>query len=368
MSIFGWRSDTVDNLVEPGQELRFGELVSWPEGTTGEPADIIINLYRVESLEWDCISEIEQGWMYTNNFFRPFQTNLNSVYVNQDSLACRLYEAEPLFSIEPGEAVALIEEALDDFPTDGPGRERARMILAMFYALDGRPFSALDLVSELQVDARPGSWLANQTDAFMRTIGLSSATPLDICEELIIAGDYPACNIDGVLERLFADQSLSTGEPLLDQLEAMGLPVLESMQVTEVGRRDRIAVNFARAGTSWWAFVPLPDGFYEAGIFETPEGFGEAVFPLGLLDAPQSAYDALLLFDDATGALSVLENTVFNNPDRALSPAARYLQALSYDLLADRTRARDAYYQLWADYTSSVWGQLAGAHLERRGE
>ena len=105
---------------------------------------------------------------------------------------------------------------------------------------------------------------------------------------------------------------------------------------------------------------------YEAEIIDAPEDFGEASLPPALLDAPQNAYDALLLFGDATGALNVLENTVLNNPDVPLSPAALYLQALSYDLSADRTRARDAYYSLWAEYTYSRWGQLAGAHLERR--
>jgi len=44
----------------------------------------------------------------------------------------------------------------------------------------------------------------------------------------------------------------------------------------------------------------------------------------------------------------------------------RYLQALGYDLLADRITARQSYLSLWLDNTESIWGQLAAVHLERR--
>jgi hypothetical protein len=36
-------------------------------------------------------------------------------------------------------------------------------------------------------------------------------------------------------------------------------------------------------------------------------------------------------------------------------------------LAGDRTRAKAAYYDIWVTFPDTVWGQLAGQHLERRG-
>jgi len=85
-----------------------------------------------------------------------------------------------------------------------------------------------------------------------------------------------------------------------------------------------------------------------------------------ILTPPQTAYDALLERDNPAEVLNILDTQQRNHPDIPLDSAARFLRALSYDLLADRRHAQPAYYSLWHDDPTSVWGQLAAAHLERR--
>ena len=85
-----------------------------------------------------------------------------------------------------------------------------------------------------------------------------------------------------------------------------------------------------------------------------------------VLSPPQTAYDALLERDNPAEVLNILDTQQRNRPGTPFDSAARFLRALSYDLLADRRKAQPAYYSLWHDDPISVWGQLAAAHLERR--
>jgi hypothetical protein len=64
--------------------------------------------------------------------------------------------------------------------------------------------------------------------------------------------------------------------------------------------------------------------------------------------------------------LNILDNMRRENPQAAISAEVRFMQALSYDLLGDRTRARQSYYELWQQNPLSVWAQLAADHLEQR--
>jgi hypothetical protein len=87
--------------------------------------------------------------------------------------------------------------------------------------------------------------------------------------------------------------------------------------------------------------------------------------PVGFIDAPRSAYDAFYR-GDWVATLNLIDNATQNTTGSPLAPSARYLEALSRDLLSDRQGARQAYYSLWTDFAGNAWGQLAGAHLERR--
>ncbi|MBZ0302333.1 MAG: hypothetical protein K8J31_21475, partial [Anaerolineae bacterium] len=105
---------------------------------------------------------------------------------------------------------------------------------------------------------------------------------------------------------------------------------------------------------------------YTAEKADPLPGFEPIKPPLPLLVAPQAMYDALLQDNDPSALLTVLDNLVRANPQAALSAEMRYLQALSFDLLADRVHARQAYYDLWQQSPRSIWGQLAADHLEQR--
>lgn len=370
MMIFGWRNGTVISLVQPDTQLRFGTVVNWPVTNpeiVGVP-EMSVRVFSIESPEWGCVAQLLLQWRYSNNFFRPFQPDLNPTSQSQDSLACRLYSFEPLFSIAPAEAITIVEEILSDYPPDEPGYLRGQMVLAMLYLLDGQPTNGLETAQRVLTVAEPGSWGANQATAFLDTMGFAGTQALDVCEALVQASlnNYPACDIDAVVGYGFMVTPLVTDEPLTDQLIARGLPIIESVPIVQVGRRDRVAYNFLRAGMGWWAFAAQPDGTYLAEQIDAPEGFGDVFLPAGLLDAPQTAYTALLVFDNPSGSLSMIETAVRANPQTPLSPSARYLQAVSYDLAGNRAQAREAYYSLWAQYTNSIWGQLAARHLEQR--
>jgi hypothetical protein len=240
------------------------------------------------------------------------------------------------------------------------------MVLAMLYALDGQPGRALEVAQGLAEVAGSGSWLESQTNTFIAAISLPSTTSLSLCAALTAADDFPACDIDSVLARLFRERPVMRDEPMIDQLEARGIPVLESVMVSEIGLADRLVLNLDLAGASWWAFAPVDPEYYIAERSDPPGRFEAAVFPLAAVDVPQAGYDALLLENDLRGALTVLDTVIQDNPGLPLSPAARYFDALLHDLSGDRQGARERYFGLWRELPTNLWGQLAGHHLERR--
>ena len=143
--------------------------------------------------------------------------------------------------------------------------------------------------------------------------------------------------------------------------------MVEQTIVQKVGRIDRPAYLFDLASSQWWSFAPLDKQHYVAEAIPTPAGYElpPAALPT-VLSPPQTAYDALLDRDNPAEVLNILDTLQRNYPATPFDSAARLLRALSYDLLGDRRRAQPAYYSLWRDDPSSVWGQLAAAHLERR--
>ncbi|MEP6986237.1 MAG: hypothetical protein ABI970_11600, partial [Chloroflexota bacterium] len=178
---------------------------------------------------------------------------------------------------------------------------------------------------------------------------------------------YGACDVNAVLTRVFKEQPFTREQPVEDQATSLGLRVVEQTTIHKVGRVDRPAYLFDLTGNQWWAFAPLDKQHYLAEAVPTPTGYELPPAPLPtILTPPQTAYDALLERDNPAEVLNILDTQQRNYPGIPLDSAARFLRALSYDLLADRRHAQPAYYSLWHDDPTSVWGQLAAAHLERR--
>jgi|FLYN01.1.fsa_nt_gi hypothetical protein len=361
MEIYGWRNGQIVSLVEPGQALAFGEIVNWPRNST----TITVSQYRVESPAWGCLGEVPVEWRWSNNFFRP--TIDPDGYTFVGSIACLLYGAEPFFEMPPQEAINTIQSILSvSTGEEEAAAQRAAMIVAMLNYMGGRDGVALETVRELLANAEPGSWLEQQAQAFLAAAEQPDATPVQVCAALQAASEHGACDVDQLLTRLFVEQPLRRDQPIEAQLAEMGISVLDMLTISEVGRFNREAVHFNLAGDRWWQFAPLAPDVYTAEKIAPPPGYEPASTPPPEITPPPSAYTSLLAQGDVASTLNVLNNAVLANPDAPLSSAVRYLQALGYDLLADRAAARQAYLSLWVEDTESIWGQLAAVHLERR--
>lgn len=361
MRVFGWRGDTLVNLVQPGSPLLFGELVSG----LNPNSDIIVKMYREESPAWQCLGEQEITWRWTANFFRP--TPAAGGFIFQDTPNCRFYSAEPLFALPTQEALETIQDVMAAVPDETAYvGQRARMTSVVIRAMGGDIGTALAQALELDASAEPGSWLAQQTGAFITALDEPDVKPLRVCAALVAASEYGACDVDAVLARDFEDRPLQRNLPIDEQLASRGITVLEQQTVSQPGRADRQVVRFDLAGPRWWAFAPLDPEVYTAEASDALSTGGATSPPLPVLVAPQGMYDALLVDDDPTLALNMLDNLKRVNPQADISAEIRFLEALSYDMLADRPRAREAYYALWQDAPLSIWGQLAADHLEQR--
>jgi len=361
MEIYGWRNGEIVSLVEPGQALAFGEIVNWPlDGTR-----LTVAQYQVESPAWGCLGEAPVDWTWNNNFFRPTVDPGGYTFVG--SMACLLYGEEPLYELPTEEAINTIQSILSlSTSEEAAAAERAAMVVAMLNYLGGRGDAALETIQELSANAEPGSWLEQQTDAFLAAAGQPDATPVQICAALEAASEYGACDVDQVLTRLLREQPLRRNEAIEEQLSDLGITVLDMLTVSEVGHFNREAVHFNLAGDRWWQFAPLAADVYTAEKIAAPPGFEPRATPPPQVAPPPFVYEALMARGDVTGTLNVLNNAALANPGIPPSPAMRYLQALGYDLLADRITARQSYLSLWLDNTESIWGQLAAVHLERR--
>jgi hypothetical protein len=366
--IIGNRNEQAIDLALPGSEIRVGSIVSWD--VTPDSPDIpvlsILN-FRVESSapNWACLSEIPVEWRYENNYYRD-RVSVLAQYTPQDTLGCTLHTAEPLFAKTPREVISLVETSLVNYSMQSLSADRALMTLAMLYVIEGRLTEAQGAAQAAALDAEPDAWVAQQSEALITALGISSNTALDMCEALVLASPDPACDIDALLGRYLGLATFNTETDLIEQLEAAGFPVSESVTIAEIGKANRTAVIFEYTGSGWWGFAAQRDGTYLVEKANPPTGFEAASLPPGLLQIPDGALDALLVNNSPETALAIIATLEQNNPGLPLTPAAFYLKALSYDLAAQRPEARQAYFELWTRTPRNVWGQLAAQHLERR--
>lgn len=360
--VFGWRGEAITSLVLPGQTIRVGELVEWPR----EGSRLTVLEYRIESPEWGCLGERNVTWTWTFNFFRPSAEP--GEFRLQDSTGCRLYQAEPLFELPVEDAISTIEELIQTATVDDRAAiDRAAMTVALLRVLDGRADLALGQVERLAGTAEPGSWLAGQVAAFQEVAAQSNTTPLTICAALQHATLYGVCKVDEVLARQFTQDPLRRDLPVRDQLEMRGFIVGDVVTLSSVGQFDRQAVRLIFDGYDyWWAFAPLSRETYTAEAIDPPSSFQPVTERPVKLMPPSGAWPMLLDTNAPGSVLGQLDNLMQENPGVPLDSSARFLQAFSYDLMGTRDDARQAYFTLWSDDPTSIWGQLAAAHLELR--
>ncbi|MGQ9888093.1 MAG: hypothetical protein ACUVSX_06320, partial [Aggregatilineales bacterium] len=356
--IYGLRGGQAVSLVEPGREIVYGTLDSSPAGV------VSVLEHRIESADWNCLSQRPVAWRWQQNFFRAQPTSAS--YTLQPTTGCRFYEAGPYYSLPTGEALALLDSLISlATAADAAAVAQAQVIKAMLYALEGQPEIA---AAQMRAARDLHAAVAPQADAFFSAAAQPGARPIHLCAALAQVR-AAACDVDLVLARLFAEAPLRRDQPVAVQLAERGLPVGQTLTVAQVGRANREVARLDLAGERWWAFAPLSPEVYTAERIGPPVEAAAtlpAPPPPAAIDAPEAAYSALLRADSPTSALSVLETAASRSPGVPLSAAAQYLRAYSYDLLGDRARARDGYYALWQSEPLSVWGLLAAAHLEQR--
>lgn len=365
--ILGYRGGRSVDLTRAGETLRFGELVEWNTRNDGVAAPIVTKLYQLASDKWYCISELEVTWQYGDNFYRP-AVPLNAGFDNQNTFGCKMTEAEPLFAMSPVSATQLITDELVNFGNDVVRTDRAVMTLAMLYALDRQ----VDLARETALASQAispdvDSWIGLQSDLFLEMLNEPDSNAFDICVALAEAehGEVGACDVQAVLGRIFADATFPDDTSIITQLERIGLNIVQSVVISEVGRADRIAIDFGIESAGWWAFV-ANNGEYTASSIDTPMGFETTESAPDFITVPQTVYAALLTDNDPAGVLNIIETIRVANPDVPFSEAFRFIEALSNDVLGNREVARATYYDVWDDFPESIWGQLAGRHLELR--
>ena len=361
------RNGRAVDLVDPEAVLRVGEVINWSLDTaTGSAPDLVVYEYQTvsEYPDWVCINQKEYTWVFERNLYRQTQ-DLNAQFTNIDSLGCTL-GAIDLFSLPVSEAITTVEAALLEYGFDAPDSNRALMTLAMLYVLTGRLDDARNTAGSIITVDDDTTWESRQANALIRATNAAGNTALDICEAVAIASEYPACDVNAVIGTYLDLIELSTEEDLIEQLESAGLPVLESVVISEIGRADRIVVLFSVFDSEWWGFYEGSGDTYNHEPANAPTGFEEASFPLALVEAPQSAIDALLVDDNPARVLTILENLVSENPDTPLTPSALYMQALAYEFTGDRDSAREIYYTLWEIYPDEIWGIISAEHLELR--
>jgi hypothetical protein len=355
--LFGWRGDRVDNLIAPDQRMFYNQQVFFP------PTVIETVIYRPQSLRWGCLSQRTIRWTWTANFFRP---QPDSGYSTQATIGCTLAAEEPLFAQPLPDAINRVENLVITLSGEGvsdPSLERARLGLAVLYALDGQIEPARQVattVTDNMLDRQLLALLDSLEDGDM---------PVQICAAVVRAAPTPAyglCDLDGLLTRLFGDAPLSRETPIREQLAALGIRVREQVTLRSVGRLDREAFQLDLPGAPWWAFAPTQPDVYVAERIAPPPGY-EATPPRTTrrLDVPPLAIEAFLRGEYPT-ALVTLDNAARTRADLTPTPAFLYLRALTQEIIGQRVAARAAYYALWSEFPTSVWGRLAAAHLERR--
>lgn len=361
------RNGRAVDLVDPSIELRVGNIVNWNVNSEGSAVPVLTVLETQANSaypDWQCNSQIEYTWRYERNLYRRSQ-DLNARYNQVDSMGCTLSDAN-LFVLPVPEAISTVESAILEYGFDAPSGNRALMTLSMLYVLTGRLDDARNTAASTITVDDDTTWESIQGNALIQATNASGNTAIDICEAVAMASEFPACDMNAVLGNVLSVLNLDTDADLETQLNDLGLPVLESVVVSQVGQADRIAVSFNLFATEWWGFYDGRDGLYRVEPIEAPINVAEASFPQALLSAPQNAIDALFVDNNPARVLTILDNIVTEKPDIPLSPSALYLQALAHEISGDRERAREDYYTIWDRYRDSFWGDIAAPHLELR--
>lgn len=360
--VYGWRGGEAVNLIEPGKQV----LYAGTPRPLSDGSGFTVDEYKIEDPAWGCTSSRTVTWRWQNNFFRPPATLPQ--FSPHNTLACKLSAAEPLYVMPPADALRAIGNlTAQATPDDADAAGHAAVMAAMLNVLNGKVDVGLQQIAGLSTGTQPGTWLDAQVQAFKQAAAEPNSTPLTLCAALEAASEHGACDVNAVLTRLFAEQPFSRDLPIEDQAAGLGLQVVNEATIKQVGKVDRPAYLFDLAGDQWWAFAPLGKDQYKAEAIDTPAGFEAPAAALStVLTPPQTAYDALLERDDPAEVLNILDTVQRSRPATPMDSAGRFLRALSLDLLGDRRTAQPAYYELWKDDPTSVWGQLAAAHLERR--
>jgi hypothetical protein len=355
------------NITAPGQVIRGAPVQFQPFNTLDR---------ETLSALWQCQADIFERWTYTRNALT--RTSQQRV-VPEDGAACALHTAGSLYTLAPAEALsrlgAILGQSRITSENDDRARRRASLAEAMIIALDGRVEAAAGRAAAL--DPGDDAWLARQRAQFVR-MASGGASALAICETLAEIEALPGaptldaprrgiCDPGDALLRYLTDNPPRRDAPIRGQLEALGLTIAFERTVRQAGRLDRTLLGIDYAGeTRWIAFAPLT-----AEVFTTEAGTRPTDLPTPAprRDAPtvSEAIYALILRGsgaippaDLRLALTQLDNT------GAVTAEAGLIRAFLQDLLNNRAPALAGYYEVWARYPATVWGQMAALHLERR--
>jgi len=359
--ILGVREGQVLDLALPPADIRAIRL----EWLTEEAALRVVEA-RPESQApaWVCQAERVVRWEFRANFYR--QVAVEQDFRPADTLGCLLLSNEPLFALPPANAIGLIESALLAYPDEPYNAARATLTLAMLYVLDGQLSPSRARLEALPDDLPPA--LDAQRRAILDALSSGASTALDVCEAAVAAHGDPQsaiCDVDSLLARYFSLLELSSERDLAEQLDAVFLTVSGVRSVREVGRAERLALRFDILGASEWLFAKDAQGFYraEAPLKPPRQQAGAPSVPPVI---PASVRQALLIENDPLRARNLLDNLVNRSSEAAYPLADAYLRAYLWDISSNRPLAISAYYALWSEYPSTLWGQLARQHLERR--
>lgn len=353
MVIYGWRNGAIIDLVLPTVPLEFGDIVSIASG------NIRVNRYEVESDRWGCYRARRVDWVWSTNFFRPIEAGNTTLLV--DTIGCQMVAIQPLYGQSPANALRAVENILNNHPSDATGYPQVVIATAMLQWLNGDRAGASLRIIGLKNQHNLSLHIQRQISIFEALIA-QNTSPIQVCADL--TANNGACEIDQLIGRILTENPISRTGSLGTQLETLGLPVRSIVTVTQVGRADRQVVTFNLPNTSQWAFAPLNTETY------TTEKLGAVITrdnenPQSG-DIPISALRALLANNDGISALNIIDNAIRQNPALADSYPVQFFRALCFDLIGNRPSAVSGYYQLWRIAPDTLWGRLAGAHLESR--
>lgn len=348
--VYGWRNGQIADLaVSP---IEFGDVVSLSSGL------LQVVRYEVESEKWGCYRSKGVNWVWSSNFFRPVE-DTNPAYLQLNTIGCQIVAAQPIYEKSPDEALSVIQEILTSHSSDEAGYAQATLTIAMLEWLNGQQSDASLRVIGLSNTPSLSPNVQRQIGIFQEAIA-QNLSPIIACGELTPNG---VCDIDQLIARLLAENPISRVGDVQAQLELLGLPIQSLVNVSQVGRADRLVATFAITGASQWAFAPLNEQTYVVEKLTTTTTNNETP---QFSNIPITAWRALLVNDDGISALNIMDNVIRQNPTLANLPEVQYFRAFCFDVIGNRPNAVNGYYQLWVNAPDSLWGRLAGAHLESR--